>query len=128
MNKCIFSGRLASDVDIRENATTTVAKFRMAVKRRFTKQGDPDADFINITAFGKSAENIGKYFSKGSSILVETHMQTGSYEKRDGSKVYTTDFIVDSFDFMDKKSDSTKEPAGDTGFVPVEDDLDLPFA
>ena len=134
MNKCIFSGRLTSDVDLRETESTAIAKFRMAVKRQYKRKDDPDADFINLTAFGNTAINISKFFGKGSMILVDTRMQTGSYEKKDGTKVYTTDFIVNSFDFLesrkkDTEEDREEERKGDTGFMPVPDDedLDLPF-
>ena len=129
MNKCIFSGRLTSDVDLREAGTTMMAKFRVAVKRQYKREGEPDADFINMIAFGKTAENISKFFGKGSMILVDTRMQTGSYEKKDGSKVYTTDFIVNSFDFLDSKKDRASDREEDTGFMSIseEDDIDLPF-
>lgn len=129
MNKCIFSGRLTSDVDLREAGTTMMAKFMVAVKRQYTRDGEPDADFINMIAFGKTAENISKFFGKGSMILVDTRMQTGSYEKKDGTKVYTTDFIVNSFDFLDSKKDRASDREDDTGFMSVseEDDIDLPF-
>ena len=129
MNKCIFSGRLTSDVDLREAGTTMIAKFRVAVKRQYKREDDPDADFINMIAFGKTAENISKFFGKGSMILVDTRMQTGSYEKKDGTKVYTTDFIVNSFDFLDSKKDRAADREEDTGFMSVseEDDIDLPF-
>lgn len=129
MNKCIFSGRLTSDVDLREAGTTMMAKFRVAVKRQYKREGEPDADFINMIAFGKTAENISKFFGKGSMILVDTRMQTGSYEKKDGSKVYTTDFIVNSFEFLDSKKDRASDREEDTGFMSIseEDDIDLPF-
>ena len=129
MNKCIFSGRLTSDVDLREAGTTMMAKFRVAVKRQYKREGEPDADFINMIAFGKTAENISKFFGKGSMILVDTRMQTGSYEKKDGTKVYTTDFIVNSFDFLDSKKDRASDLEEDTGFMSIseEDDIDLPF-
>ena len=129
MNKCIFSGRLTSDVDLREAGTTMMAKFRVAVRRQYKREGEPDADFINMIAFGKTAENISKFFGKGSMILVDTRMQTGSYEKKDGSKVYTTDFIVNSFDFIDSKKDRASDREEDTGFMSIseEDDIDLPF-
>lgn len=129
MNKCIFSGRLTSDVDLREAGTTMMAKFRVAVKRQYKREGEADADFINMIAFGKTAENISKFFGKGSMILVDTRMQTGSYEKKDGTKVYTTDFIVNSFDFIDSKKDRASDREDDTGFMSIseEDDIDLPF-
>lgn len=135
MNKSILSGRLTADPELSTSNDTTIARFVLAVNRRFKKEGQPEADFIRCTAFGKTAENIGKFFSKGRPILIEGHIQTGSYEK-DGVKHYTTDIIVETFDFMDSKSnnDSAAEPtpsAVGEGFVNVPDNIEgeeLPFA
>ena len=135
MNKSILSGRLTADPDLSYTGDTTIARFTLAVNRRFKKEGQPDADFIRCTAFGKTAENIGKFFSKGRPILIEGHIQTGSYEK-DGVKHYTTDIIVETFDFMDSKSntDSAAEPtpsAVGEGFMNIPDNIEeteLPFA
>lgn len=132
MNKCIFLGRLVADVDERVSQGAnplTVGRFRLAVNRRFKHDGDPDADFLNMVAFGKAAENIGKYFKKGSLILVETHVQTSNYTDKNNIKVYRTDFIVDAFDFVEsKKKDEEPAPAGD-GFVSADEyPEDLPFA
>ena len=135
MNKSIISGRFTADPELSYAGETTIARFVVACNRRFKKEGQPEADFIRCTAFGKTAENIGKFFSKGRPILIEGHIQTGSYEK-DGVKHYTTDIIVETFDFMDSKSntDSAAEPtpsAVGEGFVNVPDNVEgeeLPFA
>jgi single-strand DNA-binding protein len=106
MNKFIGAGRLTRDVEVREVGETKVAKFGIAVNRRFKKDGQPDADFINCVAFGKTAENIGNFFKKGSMICLSGRIQTGSYDKEDGTKVYTTDVVVEEFSFVESKKDS----------------------
>lgn len=100
-NKCFFLGRLTADPDIRysQNGDTSIARFTLAVNRRFKRESDPSADFVSMVAFGKVADNIEKYFTKGSQILVETHYQQGEYTNRDGQKVRTHDFIVDGWEF-----------------------------
>ena len=103
MNKCIIIGRLTKDIDVRSSQSgMSVAKFTVAVDRR-TKE--KETDFINCTAFGKTAEVLQKYVRKGHRIGIVGHIQTGSYEK-DGHKVYTTDVIVDDIEFLEKKDDS----------------------
>lgn len=132
MNKSIISGRFTADPELSTSNDTTIARFVLAVNRRYKKEGQPEADFVRCTAFGKTAENIGKYFGKGKPILIEGRIQTGSYEK-DGVKHYTTDVIVETFDFMDSKStDSAAEqkPIPTEDFVNVPDGIEeeLPFA
>ena len=103
MNKCIIIGRLTKDIDVRSSQSgMSVAKFTVAVDRR-TKE--KETDFINCTAFGKTAEVLQKYVRKGHRIGIVGHIQTGSYEK-DGHNVYTTDVIVDEIEFLEKKDDS----------------------
>ena len=108
MNKVELVGRLTRDPEIRQAGETQVCNFTIAVNRR-KKEQDHDADFPRCVAFGKTAENIGKYFRKGSQIGVVGHLQTGSYDHRDGYKVYTTDVIVEEFDFIDKKQEQANE-------------------
>lgn len=134
MNNCIFSGRLANDPETRyaQNTDTAITRFRLAVSRRYKREGEPDADFLNMLAFGKTAENIGKFFTKGAMIIVETRCQTGSYENRDGQKVHTTDFVIDSWDFAgpNEKKETKKEEkpkAKDGEFVDVPEDDKLPW-
>lgn len=134
MNKSILSGRLTADPELSTSNDTTIARFVLAVNRRYKNEGQPEADFIRCTAFGKTAENIGKYFGKGKPILIEGHIQTGSYEK-DGVKHYTTDIIIEAFDFMESgKNSSAAEPtpsAVGEGFMNIPDNIEgeeLPFA
>ena len=106
MNVVSLYGRLCADPEVRHgNSGVVVAGFTLAVNRRFAKEGMPSADFIRCVAFGKTAELIEQYFHKGKEIVLTGHIQTGSYDKDDGTKVYTTDVVVDSFDFIGKKDD-----------------------
>lgn len=126
-----------------ENATA-VARYTLAVDRRFKREGEPSADFINCVAFGRNAEFAEKYLAQGVKILVCGHIQTGSYTNRDGVKIYTTDVAVDEQEFAESKKTSTngsqaaptenrataaQESAGSDGFMNVPDGIDeeLPF-
>jgi single-strand DNA-binding protein len=114
MNKCCFIGNLTQELVLdTSKAGKPYLNNSIAVSR---KTGD-GTDFFNITAFGKTAEVIHKYFTKGSRIGIEAHAQQSSYEK-DGHKVYQITFIVDSIDFCEKKSDSSAQSNSDD---------DLPF-
>lgn len=113
MNNFCGIGRLTKDPEIRyaQNADgTAFAKFTIAIDRQRKREGEPTADFLNCIAFGKTAENIGKYFTKGRRIAVNGRIQTGSFKAKDGHTVYTTDILVDAFYFCD----SQKEPAATT--------------
>lgn len=142
MANCVFIlGRLTRDPELRyTNSQMAIGRFTVAVNRRLTKEkrqeaeanNQPTADFINCIAFGKTAEIIGQYFGKGNKIAITGHIQTGSYEK-DGQRIYTTDVVVDSFDFVESNSSSTKtnqeNTAQDYGFnqaIPTSNN-DLPF-
>lgn len=142
MNKVILMGRLTRDPDIRNGADgkINVARYNLAVDRRFTdKDGNRSADFISCVAFGNSAEFVNKYLKKGTKIVVEGRIQTGSYDDRDGKKVYTTDVIVESHEFAEsakKNNENTATAAAsqntakpDDSFMNVPDgDMDeLPF-
>lgn len=106
MNKVFLVGRLTRDFDVRYGANNNaVARSSLAVDRQFTNQnGEREADFINIVAFGNRAETMKKYLVKGSQIAISGRIQTGSYDGTDGKKVYTTDVVVDEFQFLDSKS------------------------
>ena len=113
MNKVIIIGRLTRDPEIKyttgENATAT-ARFSLAVNRRFkNKEGNYDADFINCVAFGKTAEFIEKYFTKGMAIGITGRIQTGSYTNKEGQKVYTTDVVVEETEFVESKNKGTSD-------------------
>ena len=139
MNSVSLIGRLTRDPEVRYSAgsQTAVAKFTLAVNRPFAKEGEQDADFIGITCFGKTAELVEKYMSKGRQVGVTGRIQTGSYEK-DGRKIYTTDVIADRVEFLDRgnsSSESFTQSANDNpfsddrvpaGFAKLTDD-DIPF-
>ena len=114
MNKCLFIGNLVKDVEVQ---TSKAGKAFMNNTLAVTRKTGDGTDYLNITAFGKTAEVIHKYFTKGSRIGIEAHAQQSSYEK-DGHKVYQITFIVDSIDFCEKKSDSAAQNNSDD---------DLPF-
>ncbi len=106
MNKVFLVGRLTRDFDIRYGSNNNaIARSSLAVDRQFTNQnGERETDFINIVAFGNRAETMKKYLVKGSQIAISGRIQTGSYDGSDGKKVYTTDVVVDEFQFLDSKS------------------------
>ncbi len=115
MNKAILMGRLTRDPEVRysqgENSTA-VARFTLAVDRRFKRAGDTqDADFIGCVAFGKQAEFVEKYFKQGMKMVAVGRIQTGSYTNKDGQKVYTTDVVAEEIEFAESKGNN-----GDSGF------------
>lgn len=136
MNCVQLIGRLVADPDVRyTNGGLTVAKFRVACDRRYKKEGNEQtADFISCVAFGKTAEFIEKYFSKGKRIALEGRIQTGSYEKEDGSKIYTTDVVVENVEFVESANASTNrdkkatDKADDFMDIPAGLEDELPFA
>ena len=123
MNKLCLLGRLTKDVELRYSQSgATFCSFTMAVARQFKKDGQPDCDFITCKSFGKTAEFMAKYLSKGRQIAVEGRIQTGSYDNKEGQKVYTTDVMVDSVYFADSKKESDNK-----GDAYEEMPNDLPF-
>lgn len=131
MNNVCLVGRLTKDPEVRyaQNTNTAVARFTVAVDRR---SKDQSADFISCTAFGKTAEFIEKYFKKGQRIGLTGHIQTGSYTDSNGNKVYTTDVVADTAEFVESKG-GAETPAQQTdsnGFMNIPDNIDedLPFA
>lgn len=110
MNKVILCGRLTRDPEVQYTQGATqmcVAKYNLAVDRRFKRDGEPTADFINCVAFGKAGEFTEKYFRKGTKITVSGRIQTGSYTNNNGQKVYTTDVVVEEQEFAGSKSQSS---------------------
>ena len=95
MNKWLGMGRLTRDPEMRGDGTSLVARYTLAVDRRYKKEGQADTDFINCVCFGKSAEFAEKYLKKGTKVVVTGRIQTGSYTDKDNKKVYTTDVIVE---------------------------------
>lgn len=134
MNKVILMGRLTRDVETRYSGETAIARYTLAVDRKFKRDGEATADFINCIAFGKSAEFAEKYLSKGTKILVTGRIQTGSYTNKDGQKVYTTDIVVEEQEFAESKASSQQNEPGkaitdEHGFmnIPTGIDEELPF-
>lgn len=132
MNSVQLIGRLTRDPEIRyTDGGLSIARFSLAVDRRFKQENGTDADFINIVAFGKTAEFIEKYFHKGIKIALNGRIQTGSYTDKDGKKVYTTDIVAENVEFCESKGTSANNdaPASDGDFMNVPDGMDeeLPF-
>lgn len=138
MNKVILMGRLTKDPDVRYSQgekATAVARYTLAVDRKFKRDGEASADFINCIAFGKNGEFAEKYLRKGTKIVVVGRIQTGSYTNKDGQKVYTTDVVVEEHEFAEsKKSAGESLPPATShtdkdGFMNIPDGIDeeLPF-
>ena len=138
MNRVSLSGRLIRDPEIRYSQGANpmaVAKFTLAVDRKFKKDGEQTADFITCVAFGKVAEMVEKYIKQGTKIIVEGRWQTGSYTNKDGVKVYTNDCAVESIEFCEKRgtqqTNSQPAPAPNGNeWLNIPDNLDdssLPF-
>lgn len=134
MNSCVMVGRLTKDIDFKVNGENMTAKFTIAVNRDFkNKNGQYDADFINCTAFGKRAETISKYFTKGQQVCVKGPWRTGSYDAQDGTKRYTNELLVEGFTFIGGQTNSsnsgtTENTSGNYfGYEEPIDDGCMPF-
>lgn len=118
MNKVILMGRLTRDPEVRysqgENATA-VARFSIAVDRRFKRQGEPDADFFNCTAFGKQAEFVERYLRKGIKIVVSGRVQNDNYTNKDGQMVYSVRVMVEEIEFAESKNAGGNDGGGYNG-------------
>ena len=124
MNTVILLGRLVKDPEMRATQTgTQVASFTLAVNRRFAKE-EPKADFFNITAWNKTAEFVGKYFTKGQQVLVSGRIENRSWEDNTGVKRYATDVIAEEVYFADSKKEEEWKPADK---IDILDESDLPF-
>ena len=144
MNKVILMGRLTRDPDIRysqgENAMA-IARYTLAVDRKFKRENEPTADFIRCVAFGRNGEFAKKYFRKGMKIAITGRIQTGSYKDRDNNTIYTTDVIVEEQEFAESKASQggysegysapvqTSGASISDGFMNIPDGIDeeLPF-
>lgn len=142
MNKVILMGRLTRDPDVRYSQgekATAIARYTLAVDRRFKQEGQPSADFINCLALGRNGEFAEKYLHKGTKVVVVGSWQTGSYTNKDGNRVYTNECLIENCEFAESKaaaqnSQPAEEPspssaAGD-GFMNIPDgieDSELPF-
>lgn len=146
MNKVILMGNLTRDPEIRysqgENSLA-IARFSLAISRRFTRQGETDVDFFNCTAFGKQAEFVEKYFKQGSRMLMTGRVQNDNYTNKNGEKVYSVQIIADEIEFAERKGTADANagnsnfggnapaPASNAGddFINIPDGIDegLPF-
>lgn len=133
MNKVILMGRLTRDPEVRYSGDTAIARFSIAVDRKYKKDGGQEADFPSIVAFGKTAEFCEKYFRQGMKVALEGRLQTGSYTNKDGAKVYTTDVIAEAVEFAESKRQESPQPpqtkADNNGFMEIPKDVadELPF-
>lgn len=138
MNKVILMGRLCADPEVRYSQNqnqTAVARYRLAVDRRFKREGEQTADFISCVAFGKAAEFAEKYLRQGTKIAITGRIQTGSYTNREGQKVYTTDVVVEEQEFAESRGasgnieGSAPQATDPDGFMSLPDGIDeeLPF-
>ena len=140
MNKVVLIGRVTADPELRYTESgKAYTRFTLAVNRNYKKEsGETDADFISIVAWEKRAETISKYIKKGNRLSVSGRIQTGSYEKEDGSRGYLNDVIVDELEFLESKPKEDKpapeyeekvedDPFKDLGDTVQLSDKDLPF-
>ena len=143
MNKVILMGRLTRDPEVRYSAgenALAIARYTLAVDRRFRRDGEASADFISCVSFGRTAEFAEKYFRQGLKIAVTGRIQTGSYTNREGQKVYTTEVVVEEQEFAESKgsgSGSSQQnvpqqspDVGPDGFMNIPDGIEeeLPFS
>ena len=136
MNKVILMGRLARDPEIRyTDQQLAIGRYSLAVPRRVQQGQEPTADFVNVVSFGKAAEFAEKYLKKGTKVLVTGRIQTGSYNNKDGQKVYTTDVVAEEQEFCESKASGNNQNTNASsnptdGFMSFPDDGiedDLPF-
>lgn len=110
MNKVIMMGRPTRDPEVNYGANgDAYARFNLAVRRRYQKDGTPDADFVSCVCFGKTAEFVESYITKGMRIICEGRIQTGSYDDSEGVTHYTTDVVLENIEFADSKKEE-QEP------------------
>lgn len=128
MNKTVLIGNLTKDIDLKfqSGSGLAIGKFSLAVARQ--KKGE--TDFINCIAFGKTAETMNQYLFKGSKVAIEGHIQTGNYTNKDNHKVYTTDVVIDRFEFVGGKNEGQAPSNNQSSFgndIVPDNDIDCPF-
>ena len=137
MNKIILMGRLTRDPEVRYSqgeSSLAIARFSLAVDRRFKRQGEPEADFFNCTAFGKQAEFVEKYLKQGTKILLSGRVQNDNYTNKEGQKVYSVQIMIEEIEFAESKatSDNNNIPPSQSqdGFMNIPEGLEeeLPFS
>ena len=129
MNKTILMGRLTRDPETRYTQTNNiqVTSFTLAVNRRFTKEGEQQADFINIVAWNKTAEFVSKYFKKGQQVVVIGRIQTRTWDDDQAQKHYVTEVIAEEVYFADSKKEDSQVTSNQNEFEQIQNDDDLPF-
>lgn len=142
MNKIILMGRLTRDPEVRYSQgekSTAIASFSVAVNRRIKREGEPEADFFNCTAFGKQAEFVEKYLKQGTKVVLSGRLQNNNYTNKEGQKVYSVQIMVEEIEFAESKAAASNNngpsfnPEGVTdpnGFYNIPESLaeELPFA
>ena len=142
MNKVVLMGRLTRDPEVRYTQgdnPMAIARYTLAVDRRFKREGETTADFISCVTFGKLAEFAEKYFQQGLKVIISGRIQTGSYTNKEGRKVYTTDVVIEEQDFAESKGAAKESNQGNAsaagqedadGFMNIPDGIDeeLPFS
>ena len=129
MNRAVISGFVGRDPEIKYGGAnnTCIARYSLAVKRPFAKEGEVDTDWISCIAFSRNGEFAEKYIRKGTKLIVEGRIQTGSYTNKDGQKVYTTDVVVDNQEFAEsKKSASENNQHVEATQTQLEDFMNIP--
>ena len=122
----VLLGRLTKEPEMRATqSNTAVCSFSLAVNRRFKQEGQPDADFINVTAWAKTAEFVSKYFTKGQQVAVVGRIQTRNYDDKDGKKVFVTEVVAEEVYFADSKKEQNATTSA--GFMAIENPEGLPF-
>lgn len=139
MNKVNLVGRMVADPDVRYtsgDSPMAIARFRIACDRRIKKEGEQNADFISCICFGKTAEFVERYFNKGMKIGLSGRIHTGSYDNKDGQKIYTTDVLAEEVEFVESKNNGSSNASApsnnkqsDENFMNIPDGIDdeLPF-
>ena len=126
MNKVVLMGRLTRDPEARATqSNTAVCSFSLAVNRRFKQEGQPDADFINVVAWAKTAEFVSKYFTKGQQVGVIGRIQTRNYDDKEGKKIFVTEVVAEEVYFADSKKEQNATTSA--GFMAVDNPEGLPF-
>lgn len=130
MNKVILIGRFTRDPEIRYTQSGICsANFSIAIDRKYKQEGQPEADFPKVIAWGKTAEFIEKYFRQGMKIVIEGRIQTGKYTNKEGQTVYTTDVVAESVEFAESKSSGSSSGGKQSSSKPKVDDdgwMDIP--
>lgn len=141
MNKAILMGRLVSDPEVRYSQGAeplAVARYTLAVNRRFHRQGEQEADFIKVIAFGKAGEFAEKYFKKGQQVSIIGRIQVRSWDDNEGKKKWSTEVVAEEQYFADSKKEDNASAAASAppaaasqgGFYPVDENIeddDIPF-